>query len=906
MSDNKFGFTVDDIIAEFDKKKADPSASHNIIEDYDEEFSEELSPSGEYVPRHAKPAPPEEESEQTENSPDSSKASAEEISSEADTKQESVPEVASPEEIEPNEASAEPSAAEQDKSDEPMAAIEPKATAEPKVSDEPKAALPNTDLPEASSEPNEPKASEEPQSEESTALPESDNSAGQETADLDEPANTSPTESEVPETIENTENNITESNIIDDISEEETNTPSEPEAPPQPTAVLDGIIPAESFSDKSADESGAFSSVFANGLDDTDKAENELQETVEVLNADIPDWGDILPEPSIEETVDDAITDYESDDIEEDETVPEDIDETDDTVDDVSDDEIIDDEPESDEANPEKEDAPTEEENSPEDNPPKNDSDESVSEVEAVQTDDIPPFEPEPITLTAEEAAEDNAKKAKKNILKELLPWKGDTVFEMIRKIVFIIAVIIFIGAGVMLASTLIQSDRAVKDLEQIKEVVTTTAKTTIDSEGNVITIAPTEEEEQQHNIDIMSYYKGISDKVVGFIELEGCDIYQPVVQDPEDTTNTYYLTHTYYDEQNKGGAIFMDYRCTVREDYVSPNLVLYGHNQEDGTMFGNLKNYKQNLEFYADNPTVTLRTEYETGTYLIYAFFVTNALEKQDSNGEVFHYHDYIEALNDEATFDWYMSEVQSRNQIISPVKAEFGDKLLVLSTCSNEFSNSRFVVFARKLRDGESVSDYDFTSASFNPYARGVDWTAIMSGETTTTTEETTVPEETDEEDGETTTKKKKKKTSASDEENSADTLNADNTDLNVAVDADVTTVPPDASDESGEDTTTKKKKKTTTEATEETSAEEITSKKKKSTSADTSEETTAEETTKKKSKKTTTETTAEETTSKKKKSTTKETTAETSDTENTEESTVTSVPESESEETTTVTAN
>lgn len=868
MSDNKFGFTVDDIIAEFDKKKADPSAPYNITEDYSEEFSEELSPNGEYVPRHAKPAPPEEETEQNGDIPDSSDTSAEISTPEADAKQENTP----------TGASAEPSAAEQDKS------VEPKAA----------------------NVTNEPKTAEETKSESASSSPEADKSTEQETAHLDEPAIIPPKESKVPQTIENTKNNITESNIVEHISEEETSEPSESEAPPQPAAVLDGVIPAESFSDKNTDESGTFSSVFANGLDDTDKAENEPQETVEVLNADIPDWGDILPEPSIEETVDDAITDYESEDIEEDETVPEDIDETDDTVDDISDDEIIDDE-----ADPEKTDTPTEEENKPEKN--------GSSESETVQTDDIPAFNPEPVTLTAEEAAEDNAKKAKKNILKEILPWKGDTVFEMIRKIVFIIAVIIFIGAGVMLASTLIQSNKAVKDLEQIKEVVTTTAKTTIDSEGNVITVAPTEEEEQQHNIDIMSYYKGISDKVVGFIELEGCDIYQPVVQDPEDTTNTYYLTHTYYDEQNKGGAIFMDYRCTVSEDYVSPNLVLYGHNQEDGTMFGNLKNYKQDLEFYAANPTVTLRTEYETGIYLIYAYFVTNALEKQDSNGEVFHYHDYIEALNDEATFDWYMGEVQSRNQIISPVKAEFGDKLLVLSTCSNEFTNSRFVVFARKLRDGESVSDYDFTSASFNPYARGVDWTAIMSGETTTelteeTSEETTAPEETDE-DGETTTKKKKKKkTSVSDEENSTDTLNEDGSDTDTSADADVTTVPPDASDEGGEDTTTKKKKKkTTAESTEETSAEETsaeetsaeetTSKKKKSTDADASEETTAEETTtKKKSKKTTTETTAEETTSKKKKKT-KETTAETSDT---EESTVTSVPETESEETTTVTAN
>lgn len=835
MSDNKFGFTVDDIIAEFDKKKADPSAPYNITEDYDEEFSEELSPSGEYVPRHAKPTPPEEKAEQTADIPDSSDA---------------PPEETSPEEAAPNDA-AEMSIAEQDK---------------PKASDE------HTAL-------NEPKA-EEPTSEELSAFPEADKDA-----DPTDPADALTSENEAPETTENSEDNITDSNIIDDISEEETNGPSEPEAPPQPTAILDGIAPAESFADKSSDESSEFSSVFANGLDDTDKAEGEPQETVEVLNADIPDWGDILPEPSIEEAVDDAITDYESEDIEEDETVPE---ETDETDDDVSDEEIIDDESESDKAAPE-EAAPTEKEGSPEE---KTDSTESVSESETVQADDIPPFEPEPITLTADEAAEDNSKKEKKNILKELLPQKGDTVFEMIRKIVFIIAVIIFIGAGVMLASTLIQSNRAVKDLEQIKEIVTTTAKTTIDSEGNVITIAPTEEEEQQHNIDIMSYYKGISDKVVGFIELEGCDIYQPVVQDPEDTTNTYFLTHTYYDEQNKGGAIFMDYRCTVSEDYVSPNIVLYGHNQEDGTMFGNLKNYKQNLEFYAENPTVTLRTDYETGTYLIYAFFVTNALEKQDSNGEVFHYHDYIEALNDEATFDWYMGEVQSRNQIISPVKAEFGDKLLVLSTCSNEFSNSRFVVFARKLRDGESVSDYDFTSASFNPYARGVDWTAIMSGETTTetseeTSDETTAPEETDE-DGETTTKKKKKKkTSAADEENGTDTLNADSSDTDTPVDADVTTVPPDASDEDGEETTSKKKKSTTADTSEETSSEETA------------------ETTKKKSKKTTTETTAEETTSKKKKSTAKETAAETSDTENTEESAVTSVPETESEETTTVTA-
>lgn len=342
--------------------------------------------------------------------------------------------------------------------------------------------------------------------------------------------------------------------------------------------------------------------------------------------------------------------------------------------------------------------------------------------------------------VTAEDNPEPPADKKKDGFWAGIIPMKGDSALEIIRKIIFIVAVCVFVGAGIMLASTLIQSKQAVSDSNEIKAVVTTTVATTIDSDGNVVTIAPTVEEELEHNFDVMQYYKDINEDVVGYIELEGCDIYQPVVQGED---NDYYLTHTYYKGTNKAGAIFMDYRCRIEEDYVSPNIVLYGHNQEDGTMFGNLKDYKQDLDFYAENPIVTFNTEYGVGKYVIYAYFVTNALARQDSNGEVFHYHDYIETMNDEYTFNWYLKEVYDRTQIITPVDVEYGDQLLCLSTCSNEFSNSRFVVFARKLREDESADDFDFTEAYINYNAKGVDWEAIMSAESTaeSETEETTV---------------------------------------------------------------------------------------------------------------------------------------------------------------------
>jgi hypothetical protein len=111
-----------------------------------------------------------------------------------------------------------------------------------------------------------------------------------------------------------------------------------------------------------------------------------------------------------------------------------------------------------------------------------------------------------------------------------------------------------------------------------------------------------------------------------------------------------------------------------------------------------------------------------------VYGFFVTNALESQDSEGEVFRYHDYMESLKREPTFYWYLNEVYERNQIISPVDVKFGDKLLTLSTCSNEFTDSRFVVFARKLRPGETRESFDFSGTIYNVNAEGIDWDAIM----------------------------------------------------------------------------------------------------------------------------------------------------------------------------------
>lgn len=324
----------------------------------------------------------------------------------------------------------------------------------------------------------------------------------------------------------------------------------------------------------------------------------------------------------------------------------------------------------------------------------------------------------------------------KKSSFRDLFPRREDSVFEIIRKLVFLIAVVVFVVAGVLLAITLIQSKRAVdlknsltSELEQF-EVSTVTS---IDEDGNVIEIEPTQEQQDIAAIDKLEYLKSKNPNTVGYLTMSGVDVYEPILQ-AED--NSYYLTHAFDGTENKAGAVFLDYRAEISADRQSDMLVLYGHNQRDGTMFGNLKHYKRDVDFYKRNPFITFETEYGSQKYVIFGFFVTNTLAKHDSNGEVFHYHDYPELYSEEV-YSWYMGQVAERNEIISPIDVTYGDKFLVLSTCSNEYSGSRFVVMARKLRPGESVSEIDVSDTQLNYGSNEIDWYAITSDMTTTTLE-------------------------------------------------------------------------------------------------------------------------------------------------------------------------
>lgn len=203
-----------------------------------------------------------------------------------------------------------------------------------------------------------------------------------------------------------------------------------------------------------------------------------------------------------------------------------------------------------------------------------------------------------------------------------------------------------------------------------------------------------------------------INPETVGWITVPNTTANLVVVQKKdEEIGNEYYLKHNFFNEDSESGAIFMDRRNIATETETSDNIILYGHNQADETMFGDLKKYKD-IEFYKENPVITFSTLYDEKQYKIISYFV---IDIEPSHGEIFDYHNYIN-FDDEEEFNYYISEIMARSYMLNDVDVEYGDKFLTLSTCSNEFSTSRFVIIARQVREGES-SEVDISSVTKNP---------------------------------------------------------------------------------------------------------------------------------------------------------------------------------------------
>ena len=335
-----------------------------------------------------------------------------------------------------------------------------------------------------------------------------------------------------------------------------------------------------------------------------------------------------------------------------------------------------------------------------------------------------------------------------------IFPRKDDKQSEIIRKVIFLGAIVVLIVSVIMIfidtsqrGHIQKQSQQVTKQLQNAANMVnssvqiihvnnpvpvvssTSTVSSSVVSSSTESEPEPEEDEgpidltpvvNYPLNVDFNSLIRQNPD-VRAWIKISGTLLNSAVLQSTYDFD--YYIDHDFYGNYNEYSPCIFSSDIN-RWDGSDDNLILFSHKLINGYGFGSVVYYVPNdgsrepLAFYKQHPTILFqRPGGQSETYKIFAGIVANT---DPQYGEVFEYISKIYFYNKQ-DFNSYMKEILDRSWFYTDVDLQYGDKFLTLSTCYwpiNRSIPTRWVLFARKVRPGESEEvDTSVARRNYNP---------------------------------------------------------------------------------------------------------------------------------------------------------------------------------------------
>ena len=190
------------------------------------------------------------------------------------------------------------------------------------------------------------------------------------------------------------------------------------------------------------------------------------------------------------------------------------------------------------------------------------------------------------------------------------------------------------------------------------------------------------DENKEEYTVDF-NKLKEQNNETIAWLKVNNTNIEYPVVKG---TNNSFYLNHSFDKSNNSAGWIFADYRNKF--DNRDKNIVIYGHNMRDKSMFGSLKNIL-NSEWYEndENTNITLYTENEKSIYKVFSIY---KIESEDY---------YIKTeFNNDNEFEKFIETLKKRSIKNFNIDISKENSILTLSTCANN-NKYRVVLHAKKM---------------------------------------------------------------------------------------------------------------------------------------------------------------------------------------------------------------
>ena len=238
----------------------------------------------------------------------------------------------------------------------------------------------------------------------------------------------------------------------------------------------------------------------------------------------------------------------------------------------------------------------------------------------------------------------------------------------ILNLILYIILLSILIYSGIKIFKWYKDKTNNNKIVEQIKSTVIVEEN---NEDGN----------ENGYTVDF-NKLKEQNNETIAWLKINNTNVEYPVVKG---TNNSFYLNHSFDKSKNSAGWIFADYKNKF--DNTDKNIVIYGHNMRDGSMFGSMLNILD-AKWYEneENTNITLYTENEKCIYKVFSIY---KIENED-------YYIKTEFKNDNE-FEEFVKNLKKRSIKDFNVDISKDDNILTLSTCAN---NNKYRIVLHSVR--------------------------------------------------------------------------------------------------------------------------------------------------------------------------------------------------------------
>lgn len=174
------------------------------------------------------------------------------------------------------------------------------------------------------------------------------------------------------------------------------------------------------------------------------------------------------------------------------------------------------------------------------------------------------------------------------------------------------------------------------------------------------------------------------NDDLWGWIKIEDTNIDYPVMYTPEDPE--FYLRKNFQKEYTEEGVPFADGIVDMDNSQV---LFIYGHMMKNGYMFNNLIKYDEE-GFYENHKIIDIElVGGEKKQYEIFAFGET------ESTAKGFNIYNYRNVYGEDEFYE-FIRGTKGLTMFDSGISPKYGEKILVLSTCSYHHEDGRYFVAA------------------------------------------------------------------------------------------------------------------------------------------------------------------------------------------------------------------